>query len=1121
MLYVHQSSNLASLSVKWNSVLDLPRRGSVLCPSTVLVPNMDVAHWLQVNRAEQSGISANIDFQLPAGFFRKLFEREHPLVATHLLDKSTLRWMVFVMLGDVVQQGEYPKEWGVLMDWVARPEVGADTGGSSQGTRWDLAGQVADVFDQYIMYRPEWLVRWAAGEAVSEVEPLSFMHQWQPSMWRSLVERWPEYMNRATLMMEWIERYRSGDIGVHGLPESIYVFNVHQAPPVLIEGLLLCSKVVDVHWFLSLHTFEDAYRDRFFTGLNTDQTEFVSVFKQLITKHSIPVQWEAATEDTGSRSAVLETSDGVLIHKCHSAHREVEVLRDRLLHLFNTTELRPGDVAVVTPDPDRYAPYMREVFQSTRHDDLSIPVRIHGGRQTDRQLVAEVFLQALKLSSSRFKTSELLDWLGLPPVLGTYLDENRLRVVLNRWVEEQMIRWGSGTEHLESLDFELNGRHTWQHGLERLLLSRIGSEDQDYIFNDTLSGSALVSKLEAELLGRVIHVWHALERLRKAAESKKRISEWIELLQGMLDSIIDPSWSDRTDAVRNVLFKMTDLDEKLGVEPISIAIVGSYLKEIVQKGGLGRSWHPGEVTFTGMVSLHMLPFKVIAVLGLNDGSLPARNSVSAFDLVPKHQHPGDRVRRTADRQLFLDYLFAASEHLHLSYTGLRQTDNKSLAPSVLLPMLTDHIKRLSDIHGFYEPREIQHRLQPFHPVYFSPEAPIVSYSKLNAQLAVSISQPTRRDRKALIPVCSPSLAADFFNRSELMEGADANGTLSLSVSDLDQYFRDPDKYMVNRLVGIDLYEQKEPNEDEEPFVIDHLRAWQIRNDIIQESYTYLVEHGTVPDSIQQDNSIQDLLAGYELKGWIPDAIAGRKYAQIVISEAQLMLEEFFTGYAQAGSGPLESRRIEVEVTLTTIGRVSISGEIHGVVGQTHLVIETSKANPGRRFRNWIRHVLLNTVQETDTEVFYRGEPVIKERFKAMGKEEALSRLTSLVWIWFVGQHFALPLYPALASEFIHKLTPTSSSEAQLATLMSILDIHLNPESEYPNDATKELNSIWSRHLWRDKHPLDESLKSCSNGLDEAKFDVSAPLIATDFTQMDVFRLFSWKIIHVMERDVVA
>jgi exonuclease V gamma subunit len=338
---------------------------------------------------------------------------------------------------------------------------------------------------------------------------------------------------------------------------------------------------------------------------------------------------------------------------------------------------------------------------------------------------------------------------------------------------------------------------------------------------------------------------------------------------------------------------------------------------------------------------------------------------------------------------------------------------------------------------------------------------------------------------------------------------------------MDRYFRDPDKYLVNTHGGIDLYEQKEPNEDEEPFVIDQLRAWQMRRDMIQESYTYLVKHGTIPDPIQQDNAIQELLAGYELKGWIPDAIAGRKHAQIVVSEAQSMLQAFFSGYVLAGSGPIESRRIEVEVTLPTVGRVSISGEIQGIVGETHFVIETGKANPGRRFRNWIHHVLLNTVQKTDTEVFYRGEPVIKERFKAMGKEEALNRLTSLIWIWFVGQHFALPLYPALASEFIHNLAPTSSSEVQLTRLMSILETHFNPESEYPNDATKELNSIWSRHLWRDTHPLDESLRSCSKGLDDAKVDVWAPIVATDFSQMDVFRLFAWKIIHVMERDLVA
>ncbi|MCI4000734.1 exodeoxyribonuclease V subunit gamma, partial [Klebsiella pneumoniae] len=53
----------------------------------------------------------------------------------------------------------------------------------------------------------------------------------------------------------------------------------------------------------------------------------------------------------------------------------------------------------------------------------------------------------------------------------------------------------------------------------------------------------------------------------------------------------------------------------------------------------------GGITFCSMVPMRSLPFKVICLLGLNDGDFPRNTKAAVFDLIAKHPAKGDRARR--------------------------------------------------------------------------------------------------------------------------------------------------------------------------------------------------------------------------------------------------------------------------------------------------------------------------------------------------------------------------------------------------------------------------------------------------------------------------------------------
>jgi exodeoxyribonuclease V gamma subunit len=101
----------------------------------------------------------------------------------------------------------------------------------------------------------------------------------------------------------------------------------------------------------------------------------------------------------------------------------------------------------------------------------------------------------------------------------------------------------------------------------------------------------------------------------------------------------------------------------------------------------------GGVTFCQLMPMRSIPFKVLCLLGMNDGVFPATDSTLAFDLMQRERKPGDRSRRDDDRQLFLEALLCARESLIITFVGQSLKDGKLLPPSVLVNELIDHVSQ--------------------------------------------------------------------------------------------------------------------------------------------------------------------------------------------------------------------------------------------------------------------------------------------------------------------------------------------------------------------------------------------------------------------------------------------
>ena len=120
-------------------------------------------------------------------------------------------------------------------------------------------------------------------------------------------------------------------------------------------------------------------------------------------------------EEAGARREVAAEDRSIQVHACYSAMREVEVLHDRLLDMFERwPDLRPEQVLVAVTDLARYAPYVSGVFGAIG-DGRRIPYDIvaEAAPAGDPQLEAFFDLREVPGLKKKPSTSELLDWLKL------------------------------------------------------------------------------------------------------------------------------------------------------------------------------------------------------------------------------------------------------------------------------------------------------------------------------------------------------------------------------------------------------------------------------------------------------------------------------------------------------------------------------------------------------------------------------------------------------------------------------------------------------------------------------------------------------------------------------------
>lgn len=929
------------------------RQQDPLDPEMVLVQSKGMQQWLSMAIAERNGICANIDFPFPNAFLVHLYEQVvDKLPHRQPFDAEVLTFRILSLLPDLIHTEAFASIRNYLAD------------SSTSRKRYQLASKIADVFDQYQIFRPEMLLKWEAGQ----YDKACAANAWQPILWQSLCQG-DQHHHRAAQQKRLIAKLNQKKTALNLLPARIAVFGISHLPPFHLQVLGALSLRIPVYMFLlnpCRHYWGDILSDRQFTrtayrkklpdfdpgkDLHIDQgnrllASWGGQGKQFLNLvHQMDGQMLDLFDDnqpqtmlSGIQQDILDLNDrttddtdinllqgdrSIQIHSCHSPMREVEVFHDQLIGLFeNNPKLAPHDILVMTPNIGDYTPYIHAVFNNPLSTESGIPYTVADQGMPKESRMVEGFLQLLALHKSRFQLSQVMALLNYSHIRKKFKLEEGDLSKLESWLNHTHIRWGWDGAHRKKHALPGFEQNTWRHGLDRLILGYAMQVDGAKTFNDILPQQG-IDATEGELIGALSEFAERLYRQLGNLPDQAQTQFWHRTLLRLLDDffVVDESGARERQALRDViddLLAITTAASFSGKVPFEV--VQDHLKGALDRSTFGTGFMAGSVTFCAMLPMRSIPAKVICVLGMGYDTFPQDIREPAFNLIAGEPAFGDRSKRDDDKYLFLEALLSAREVFYLSYVGRSIQDNASIPPSVVVDELLEYIESGFGIQA--TDLVTQHPLQPFSKRYFDGETPgLFSYSKEN--LMASRAMDGSDQLHAFFPSPLESPETDWRH---------------CTVEQLCSFFTNPARFLLERRLNIHLHQDQSLLEDHEHFNLDALERFKIKQSLLE----------TCLKGAGNGNEYAALCAA----GTLPHGTVGRVLFQQMTHEVQHFVHHL-------GERTPEDPKSELTIDLH-VGPFHLSGELGNIYPEKRLAYRLAKMRPQDRLTLFISHLIMLT-----------------------------------------------------------------------------------------------------------------------------------------------------------------
>ncbi|WP_063065280.1 exodeoxyribonuclease V subunit gamma [Nocardia violaceofusca] len=403
-----------------------------------------------------------------------------------------------------------------------------------------------------------------------------------------------------------------------------------------------------------------------------------------------------------------EADDSVQIHACHGAARQVEVLRDVLLGLFQRDPtLEPRDVIVLCPDPDGYAPLVRAAFgqgPAALDDPDANPAHGLRVRPAERSAgaansVLAVLEDLLALAEGRVGVTQVLDLAATEPVrYRCGFDDDDIER-LREWAAETGARWGIGQRQRQAFGLAEFGQNTLNAAVDRILLGvAAGESGEDWLdlalpLDDVDSGDVDLAGRFAEFVDRLAVCVRDLSGPTPAepAGAPRPARQWLQILHRALDLLTDLPAAAAWQGVQ-ARRELAAAFEHADAAELRLPDVIAALRARSRARAPRSNYRTGELTVCGLAPMRSIPHRVVVLLGLDDEVFPRTGGIDGDDVTAREPLVGERDPRSEDRGLLLDAVLAARQHLVVLYTGADPVTGTPRPPVTPLAELIDVVR---------------------------------------------------------------------------------------------------------------------------------------------------------------------------------------------------------------------------------------------------------------------------------------------------------------------------------------------------------------------------------------------------------------------------------------------
>ncbi len=698
----------------------------------IIVSTWPSSRWLSEKLSIINNIHALVKYPFPGTYLKRLVRRIIGIDPDEKdpWEKNQLVWNILELLPELMKE----EEAEVIRSWL---KISDKENAQINLNLWDLANNIAETFDDYILYRPEIIKQWLSKKTKKKSREISVNKNilWQEILFNLLYKK----INKDPFCIQVekaIKRLKKDDISKLDYPKNLYVYGLSSLAPLQIDLIQAFSKVINIKIYIispcnDLWQRCEARRLQFRNTWNTPPDRqwllesprleaflgrMGAEYQQLLEGSGEYQLGDRNEEDIFSLTADIATNKGnkpnlleqlqqellstknenilikeksdksLLFLKSPGKYRQVELIRDHILQLLSDDRgIQPRDILIMTPQVDSYAPIITSVFNNIDHNTTQIPWVITDKSQEDKIGLIHFVLNLLEISASRL-TASIFENLLTNPALRTQQNISIDEVSdIIKSLQSAGFTWG-----LDSSERFGEETHSLCWCLERFLLGLV-------LPDNPINGISNISPYSENISStEFIKTWGILSKLCNyidAIRSKRSCKEWIKLITSLVKDLFGDGgeWAWEEQQLLTVVNSWGLITANCELE-IDCLVVKDIITQALSSTNGKFGHRTGKITISALEPMRAIPHKIIIIMGLESRTFPRIENRRSFNLLERKRELGDPNQYDKDRYSLLEALISTRQNLLVSWNSKDEKTGEDLEPPSPIQQWLNYLK---------------------------------------------------------------------------------------------------------------------------------------------------------------------------------------------------------------------------------------------------------------------------------------------------------------------------------------------------------------------------------------------------------------------------------------------